>query len=224
MISRNASALHCDHVSRNLLLESSLEKGVESRLRLVRAEEVSEPVSGFAGAGDPERQQAPFARKRSRTAGSIWARRMMTLDGAVRPLHAPMLRAPPVRGVGSKRTNALLATPVVAHDEDANEVLHIQELDAGEMADVLHASSLKVLILDCRSFLDFNNGHVYNAVNVWCSKLLNRRLQQNKVTAQEVLRNTFHLEVGEAELVVIYDEDSAAVSALETNGFTDAIF
>jgi hypothetical protein len=40
----------------------------------------------------------------------------------------------------------------------------------------------QALILDCRSFVDFNNGHVENAANVWCSKLLNRRLLQNKVS------------------------------------------
>lgn len=44
-----------------------------------------------------------------------------------------------------------------------------------------------------------------------------------QVTAQEVLRNTFHLEVGEAELVVIYDHDSPRVADLESQGFTKTL-
>lgn len=40
-----------------------------------------------------------------------------------------------------------------------------------------------VLIVDSRSFLEYNDGHVAGAVNVCCSKLVKRRLQQDKVNA-----------------------------------------
>ena len=40
---------------------------------------------------------------------------------------------------------------------------------------------VQVLIIDSRSFLEFNDFHVVGAVNVCCSKLVKRRLQHDKV-------------------------------------------
>ncbi len=39
----------------------------------------------------------------------------------------------------------------------------------------------QVLIVDSRSFLEYNDLHIQGAVNVCCSKLVKRRLQQDKV-------------------------------------------
>jgi len=41
-------------------------------------------------------------------------------------------------------------------------------------------------VIDCRSFLEYNDNHIVGAVNICCSKLIKRRLQQEKVT-------TFHV-------------------------------
>lgn len=51
----------------------------------------------------------------------------------------------------------------------------------------------QVLIVDSRSFLEYNDLHVIGAVNVCCSKLVKRRLQQDKVPlsfSQFVLAST----------------------------------
>ena len=42
--------------------------------------------------------------------------------------------------------------------------------------------SFQLLIIDSRSFLEYNTLHVAGAVNVCCSKLVKRRLQQDKVS------------------------------------------
>ncbi len=42
-------------------------------------------------------------------------------------------------------------------------------------------SIFQVLIVDSRSFLEYNDLHIQGAVNVCCSKLVKRRLQQDKV-------------------------------------------
>ena len=40
----------------------------------------------------------------------------------------------------------------------------------------------QVLLIDSRSFLEFNTSSIQQSVNVCCSKLVKRRLQQNKVS------------------------------------------
>ncbi len=39
----------------------------------------------------------------------------------------------------------------------------------------------QVRLIDCRSFLEYNDNHIVGAVNICCSKLIKRRLQQEKV-------------------------------------------
>lgn len=41
--------------------------------------------------------------------------------------------------------------------------------------------SSQMLLVDSRSLLEYNNKCILNAINVSCSKLLKRRLQQDKV-------------------------------------------
>lgn len=44
--------------------------------------------------------------------------------------------------------------------------------------------SLQILLVDSRSLLEYNNKCILNAINVSCSKLLKRRLQQDKVSCK----------------------------------------
>lgn len=39
----------------------------------------------------------------------------------------------------------------------------------------------KCLIVDCRSFIQYNNCHIQNAINAFYSKIIRRRLVDNKV-------------------------------------------
>ena len=46
---------------------------------------------------------------------------------------------------------------------------------------LLNCVMFQVLIIDSRSFLEYNTAHISEAVNVCCSKLVKRRLQHDKV-------------------------------------------
>ncbi|CAG0880182.1 unnamed protein product [Cyprideis torosa] len=95
----------------------------------------------------------------------------------------------------------------------------VREVNGEHLAWMMSNSREKIMVLDCRSFLEFNNGHIDNAVNVWCSKLLNRRLQQNKVSAREILSSTFHVELEPDIVTIVYDQNSGSEDALDREGF-----
>ena len=48
----------------------------------------------------------------------------------------------------------------------------------------------RVLLIDSRPFVDYNASHILEAVNVNCSKLMKRRLQQDKVQITELLQHS----------------------------------
>ncbi|KAI5094193.1 dual specificity protein phosphatase 16 [Silurus meridionalis] len=48
----------------------------------------------------------------------------------------------------------------------------------------------RVLLIDSRPFVDYNTSHILEAVNVNCSKLMKRRLQQDKVQIAELLQHS----------------------------------
>ncbi|XP_055954353.1 dual specificity protein phosphatase 16 [Patella vulgata] len=56
-----------------------------------------------------------------------------------------------------------------------------------ELAKTLREGGEKVLLVDSRSFLEYNTSHIQQAVNVCGSKLVKRRLQQDKVRVKDLL-------------------------------------
>ncbi|MEE6522856.1 hypothetical protein FKM82_021495 [Ascaphus truei] len=48
----------------------------------------------------------------------------------------------------------------------------------------------KVLLIDSRPFVEYNTAHVLEAVNINCSKLMKRRLQQDKVQITELIQHS----------------------------------
>lgn len=48
----------------------------------------------------------------------------------------------------------------------------------------------RVLLIDSRPFVDYNTSHILEAINVNCSKLMKRRLQQDKVQIAELLQHS----------------------------------
>ena len=70
-------------------------------------------------------------------------------------------------------------------------------LPPGLLAELLHSgSSEKTLLIDSRSFLEYNTSHVVNSVNVGCSKIVKRRLEQNKVRGDKFEVAHCELETG----------------------------
>uniref|UniRef100_A0A8C8LV48 Dual specificity phosphatase 16 n=1 Tax=Oncorhynchus tshawytscha TaxID=74940 RepID=A0A8C8LV48_ONCTS len=50
--------------------------------------------------------------------------------------------------------------------------------------------NVPVLLIDSRPFVEYNSSHILEAVNVNCSKLMKRRLQQDKVQINELLQHS----------------------------------
>lgn len=55
---------------------------------------------------------------------------------------------------------------------------------------LLEGSLDRVLLIDSRPFVEYNACHILEAVNVNCSKLMKRRLQQDKIQISELLQHS----------------------------------
>lgn len=83
----------------------------------------------------------------------------------------------------------------------------------------------RVLLIDSRPFVDFNCSHILEAVNVNCSKLMKRRLQQDKVQIAELLQHSAKkkLELQGGQEVVVYDQSSSDPSSLSSEAFLSVL-
>lgn len=67
---------------------------------------------------------------------------------------------------------------------------------------LLEGSLDRVLLIDSRPFVEYNACHILEAVNVNCSKLMKRRLQQDKIQISELLQHSAKRKVREATLLI----------------------
>ncbi|XP_035663968.1 dual specificity protein phosphatase 16-like [Branchiostoma floridae] len=96
-------------------------------------------------------------------------------------------------------------------------------LNCERLAAMLQGGLPKTLLIDSRSFLEYNTSHVLNSVNICCSKLMKRRLQQDKVSIREVLRNTCHVQDEEKDEVIVYDQCTQDLDGLSTENFLSVL-
>ena len=68
-------------------------------------------------------------------------------------------------------------------------------MDAKKLASLLRGGPGGPLVIDSRSFVEYNSWHVLSSVNICCSKLVKRRLQQGKVTIAELIQPTSRSQV-----------------------------
>ncbi|XP_061618679.1 dual specificity protein phosphatase 16 isoform X2 [Phyllopteryx taeniolatus] len=82
-----------------------------------------------------------------------------------------------------------------------------------------------LLLIDSRPFVDFNASHIADAVNVNASKLLRRRLQQDKVNIGDVLRRSAgtELDLRAGLRVVVYDQNCRDAAALRSDAFAGVL-
>lgn len=65
----------------------------------------------------------------------------------------------------------------------------VRPIGADTLVALLEAGLDRVVLIDCRPFVDYNTSHILEAINVNCSKLMKRRLQQDKVQITELLQH-----------------------------------
>lgn len=70
-------------------------------------------------------------------------------------------------------------------------------MDIKRLASLIQRGTGRLLVIDSRTFSEYNASHVQSAVNVCCSKLVKRRLQQDKVSVTELLQPNGKVKVSE---------------------------
>ncbi|CAK6449885.1 unnamed protein product [Pipistrellus nathusii] len=94
-------------------------------------------------------------------------------------------------------------------------------MDARKLASLLRGGPGGPLVIDSRSFVEYNRWHVLSSVNICCSKLVKRRLQQGKVTIAELIQPAVRsqAEAEEPQDVVVYDQSTRDASVLAADSF-----
>ncbi|XP_075704525.1 dual specificity protein phosphatase 16 [Rhinoderma darwinii] len=97
-----------------------------------------------------------------------------------------------------------------------------QLLTVDKLVTWMEGGAEKVLLIDSRPFVDFNSSHILDAININCSKLMKRRLQQDKVQITELIQHSAKQKVElecQVQQVVVYDQSSVDVSSLPGDCF-----
>ncbi|XP_029350908.1 dual specificity protein phosphatase 16 isoform X2 [Echeneis naucrates] len=101
----------------------------------------------------------------------------------------------------------------------------VRPIGAEALVALLEGGLDRVVLIDSRSFVDYNASHILEAVNVNCSKLMKRRLQQDKVQIAELLQHSAKkkLELQADQEVVVYDQNSLDPAALTSESFLSVL-
>uniref|UniRef100_A0A7N6BGY3 Dual specificity phosphatase 16 n=1 Tax=Anabas testudineus TaxID=64144 RepID=A0A7N6BGY3_ANATE len=101
----------------------------------------------------------------------------------------------------------------------------VRPIGAEALVALLEGGLDRVVLIDSRPFVDYNASHILEAVNVNCSKLMKRRLQQDKVQIAELLQHSAKkkLELQGDQEVVVYDQSSSDPAALSSESFLSVL-
>lgn len=100
-----------------------------------------------------------------------------------------------------------------------SNIFLVEWVDPDRLAEIVTSGMEKMLVIDSRSFLEYNTCHVMHSVNVVCSKIIKRRLQQDKISVKDFLINTCRVEADESFEVFVYDQGTNNVSELSPDCF-----
>lgn len=102
----------------------------------------------------------------------------------------------------------------------AHEMIGTQIVTESLVA-LLESGTEKVLLIDSRPFVEYNTSHILEAININCSKLMKRRLQQDKVLITELIQHSakHKVDIDCSQKVVVYDQSSQDVGSLSSDCF-----
>ncbi len=86
-------------------------------------------------------------------------------------------------------------------------------------------ADLQLLLLDCRSFMDFDACHIRGSHNVYCPPIVKRR-SGGHVSLESCVRNPStraDLLRGRFDMVIVYDEDSETLDDVPTDSNTTLV-
>ncbi|XP_052546413.1 dual specificity protein phosphatase 16 [Tympanuchus pallidicinctus] len=103
----------------------------------------------------------------------------------------------------------------------ADEMISTQLIVAEKLVALLESGTEKLLLIDSRPFVEYNTSHILDAININCSKLMKRRLQQDKVLITELIQHSakHKIEIDCKQEVVVYDQSSKDVTSLSPDCF-----
>ncbi|XP_076041334.1 uncharacterized protein LOC143025488 isoform X4 [Oratosquilla oratoria] len=88
------------------------------------------------------------------------------------------------------------------------------------LANVVRGRSDKALIIDSRTFCEYNTSHIHDSVNVWSSKIRKKRLQQDSISVHEYLQQACQMAVPtEGQDIIVYDQSAPSLSAVPPDSF-----
>ncbi|XP_053318442.1 dual specificity protein phosphatase 16 [Spea bombifrons] len=108
----------------------------------------------------------------------------------------------------------------------AAETSQCRLLTADRLVTWMEGGAEKVLLIDSRPFVEYNTAHILDAININCSKLMKRRLQQDKVQIAELIQHSAKQKVEldwTAHQVVVYDQSSVDASSLSSDCFLSVL-
>ncbi|KAH9508666.1 Dual specificity protein phosphatase 16 [Bulinus truncatus] len=79
------------------------------------------------------------------------------------------------------------------------------------------------MVIDSRSFLEYNTSNIHQSVNVCCSKLVKRRLQQDKVHVLDLLNQACNIGADSSWDVIVYDQCTEDPSHLTSDNFVQVL-
>ncbi|XP_005988726.1 dual specificity protein phosphatase 16 [Latimeria chalumnae] len=103
----------------------------------------------------------------------------------------------------------------------AQEKARTELITVERLVGMLESGTEKVLLIDSRPFVEYNNSHILDAININCSKLMKRRLQQDKVVITELIQHSAKqkIEIDSKQEVVVYDQSSTDIASLSLDSF-----
>ena len=105
-------------------------------------------------------------------------------------------------------------------------VLSTSAIECNDLARTLELKGASVLLIDCRSFMDFNHCHIINAHNVHFPPIVKRRSGGSVRLERHVLRcprTRSRLQAGHFSLVVVYDHNSSTLNDLPEDSIMNLV-